>query len=164
MRSDFRTIGATNESVHELVMSGRLRGDLAHRLAGVVIRVPALAVRVEDIPLLAGHFLLRAGASSQLDNAALEVLCGHSWPGNVRELRNVVECAAALGGLSAATIRALITQNGGSEPAALLARRNHLRATLEANHWNADSAARALGVHRATIYRWIKEGLVARPA
>ena len=80
---------------------GRFREDLFFRLGQLDIRVPALAERIDDIPLLAQKFLSDFAASHNarpkvFDNVAYQLLIGHSWPGNVRELRNVVQQAAIL--------------------------------------------------------------------
>lgn len=92
-----RVVSATNRAVEERVADGSLRIDLWYRLAVLVINVPPLRERREDIPLLV-HALLgaRAGANITLSDAALERLSNHPWPGNVRELRNVLERARLL--------------------------------------------------------------------
>ncbi|HKS04923.1 MAG TPA: sigma 54-interacting transcriptional regulator [Gemmatimonadaceae bacterium] len=161
--SEFRVVSATNVSRAELVETGRLRADLGYRLAGALLRVPPLSERVEDIPLLVRSFLTRMGVADTIDHVVLDLLVAHSWPGNVRELRNVIECAVALGGLDTRTVSQLIAQGkDGTVLTALMARRQELRAALDANAWDPEATARALGVHRATIYRWINEcGLVA---
>src|SRR5438874_4754767 len=98
-----RFIAATNRDPEEAVAAGALREDLYYRLRVVPIHVPALRERVDDIPLLAEHFLAtywnrhRAGeAPPQLSKAAIWALRAHSWPGNVRELQNVIEHAVVL--------------------------------------------------------------------
>src|SRR6266576_1020280 len=99
-----RFIAATNRDPEEAVSAGALREDLYYRLRVVPIHVPALRERVDDIPLLAEHFLTfywnrhRAGEEPvpQLSKAAIWALRAHSWPGNVRELQNVIEHAVVL--------------------------------------------------------------------
>ena len=98
-----RFIAATNRDPEEAVATGALREDLYYRLRVVPIHVPALRERVDDIQLLAEHFLAtywnrhRAGeAPPQLSKAAIWALRAHSWPGNVRELQNVIEHAVVL--------------------------------------------------------------------
>ncbi len=89
---DFRVIAATHRSLPEEVNRGAFRADLYYRLSVITVRVPALRERIEDIPLLAEHFLEAIGGSpSVLDADAIARLSAHSWPGNVRELRNAVE-------------------------------------------------------------------------
>jgi DNA-binding NtrC family response regulator len=101
VRVDFRVISATNRDLPTVVRQGRFREDLYYRLAVIPIRIPSLRERPEDIPLLAEHFLERAGTSLHkrlegFDESAMKWLLGHRWPGNVRELENVVERAATL--------------------------------------------------------------------
>ena len=92
-----RVVSATNRAVERQVADGSLRLDLWYRLAVLVIDVPPLRERREDIPLLARELLgSPADAEVTLSAAALERLAGHSWPGNVRELRNVLERARLL--------------------------------------------------------------------
>jgi len=99
-----RFIAATNRDPEEAVSAGALREDLYYRLRVVPIHVPALRERVDDIPLLAEHFLTfywnrhRAGEEPvpHLSKAAIWALRAHSWPGNVRELQNVIEHAVVL--------------------------------------------------------------------
>jgi len=97
-----RFIAATNRDPEEAVSSGALREDLYYRLRVVPIPVPPLRERVEDIPLLAEHFLTyywsrhRDGPQPKLSKAAVWALRAHSWPGNVRELQNVIEHAVVL--------------------------------------------------------------------
>ncbi len=100
VKVDVRTVAATNRDIAAEVEAKRFRQDLYYRLNVVTLRVPPLRERLEDIPLLADHFLQRANARSQrvhrLTSAAVEHLQGYDFPGNVRELENLVEQAAAL--------------------------------------------------------------------
>ncbi|MBI2202331.1 MAG: sigma-54-dependent Fis family transcriptional regulator [Candidatus Rokubacteria bacterium] len=98
---DLRVISATNRDVAADVGEGRFREDLYYRLAVIPIRLPSLRERPDDVPLLARHFLNRAGGSrgraiDGFTDEALDQLSRHRWPGNVRELENVIERAATL--------------------------------------------------------------------
>jgi two-component system, NtrC family, response regulator HydG len=97
---DVRVIAATNQDLRKAIAEKRFREDLFYRLNVVPIRIPPLRERLEDVPLLAVHFLAqynqRAGTQKVLAPAALAELVEHSWPGNVRELENMIEQAAAL--------------------------------------------------------------------
>lgn len=93
---DVRVIAATNKDLKEQIAKGHFREDLYHRLSVILIRVPALKDRIEDIPLLAEHFLkdISSGMGKKmprLTEEALEQLQQLPWTGNIRELRNVVE-------------------------------------------------------------------------
>jgi DNA-binding NtrC family response regulator len=91
---DLRVVAATHRDIDAEVKAQRLRQDLYFRLAVVVVRVPPLRERRDDIPLLVRHFLKSLGRPDfELSPALLERLMAHPWPGNARELRNVVERA-----------------------------------------------------------------------
>lgn len=95
---DVRIISATHQNIDKAIEEGRFREDLFFRLGVVVLQVPTLTERVEDIPQLVAHFQngRAAGASCNFGPTALQRLMAHSWPGNVRELRNIVERAGVL--------------------------------------------------------------------
>lgn len=99
--ANVRVIGATNRDLKRAVASGKFREDLYYRLHVFPIQVPPLRERVEDIPLLAEHFVTLSVrdlkcAKPQLTRAAVAKLQNYDWPGNVRELRNVIERAVIL--------------------------------------------------------------------
>lgn len=102
IKVDVRVLAATNKSLQEEIKEGRFREDLYHRLSVILIRVPALRERTEDIPELATYFaqtIAQENGSSPVDfnQAALEALQEMDYPGNIRELRNVVERLLILG-------------------------------------------------------------------
>ena len=92
--TDVRIIAATNRNPNEAVTRGKLREDLLYRLNVFPIHLPPLRERIEDIPLIARHFLAqigeREGAAEALRRRRARAPRGYRWPGNVRELRNVV--------------------------------------------------------------------------
>ena len=96
---DFRLISATNQEIEQQIEEGKFREDLFYRINTIVIRVPSLRERLEDIPLLNAHFLniyAKDGRVKGFSKEAIQVLNRHSWPGNVRELQHVVERGVAL--------------------------------------------------------------------
>ncbi len=94
---DVRIVSATNRSPSRMIEEGGFRRDLYYRLSTVILEVPPLRERREDIPVLAGFFLKNgAGGTKTCSRGALERLTEHQWPGNVRELKNCVERAALL--------------------------------------------------------------------
>ena len=100
---DVRVIAATNKNLQEEIANGNFREDLYHRLSVIVLRVPALDDRKEDIPTLVEYFAERISNESGkpatlFTDEALQLLQERSWPGNIRELRNVVERLLILGG------------------------------------------------------------------
>jgi DNA-binding NtrC family response regulator len=100
---DVRVIAATNKNLQLEIANGNFREDLYHRLSVIVLKVPALDDRKEDIPLLVNYFTERICSESgkpvtAFSEEALSLLQERSWPGNIRELRNVVERLLILGG------------------------------------------------------------------
>jgi len=98
IKVDVRIIAATNRELEDLLRRGQFREDLYYRINVVLLHLPPLRDRREDIPLLAKHFLgkqLEAvnRPNLELSKAAVEILMNYSWPGNVRELENVIEQA-----------------------------------------------------------------------
>ncbi|MDR0310521.1 MAG: sigma-54 dependent transcriptional regulator [Acidobacteriota bacterium] len=101
IKVDARIIAATNTDLALGVSRGTFREDLYYRLNVIVIRLPALRERPDDIPALAEHFIRKFSAENRrekltLEPAALKILMDYSWPGNVRELENVMERAVVL--------------------------------------------------------------------
>ena len=100
---DVRVIAATNKNLQDEIAKGNFREDLYHRLSVIVLKVPALDERKDDIPLLVNYFSERIcneiGQPVRVFSPeALKMLSARSWPGNIRELRNVVERLLILGG------------------------------------------------------------------
>ena len=100
---DVRVVAATNKNLQEEIGKGNFREDLYHRLSVIVLKVPALDERKEDIPLLINHFSEQICAEGgkpvrEFSPEAVDLLQSRSWPGNIRELRNVVERLIILGG------------------------------------------------------------------
>lgn len=163
--SDFRLVGATNESVRRLVRLGRFREDLAFRLGGVVIAVPPLCDRIDDVPMLAQHFASRSartpGIAVTWSSDALRALQDYDWPGNVRELKHAVERVIALADgpmIGAADVRRHAGTLGAlGAPAAESAwdenRREELQDVLRSANWDTGKAAAILGIDRTTVYR-----------
>ncbi len=100
IKANVRIVAATHRDLRQAIRAGQFREDLFYRLNVVPIRLPPLRERIEDIPLLARHFLDRARAAGlpakQLDQGAMERLKAHPWPGNARELENLMRRLAAL--------------------------------------------------------------------
>jgi DNA-binding NtrC family response regulator len=102
---DVRVVAATNKNLKEEIAKGTFREDLYHRLSVIVINVPTLDERKDDIPLLVDYFIEQICAetgmpSRKIEPAAMELLVNKTWTGNIRELRNVVERLLILSGAS----------------------------------------------------------------
>ena len=103
IKVNVRVVAATNKDLKTEIAEGRFREDLYHRLAVILIKVPALNDRRDDIPLLIHHFSEKiaseqGNAQKQFSTEAIHLLKAYDWTGNIRELRNVVERLIILGG------------------------------------------------------------------
>ncbi|HEY8503092.1 MAG TPA: sigma-54-dependent Fis family transcriptional regulator, partial [Gemmataceae bacterium] len=172
IKVDVRVVAATNRPLEEAVREGKFRRDLFFRLQVVEIRVPPLRDRLDDVPLLAEHFLKRfareTGRKVQgFTPGALRKLSEHSWPGNVRELRNVIERAVALGSgpvidagdiwLTSLDFGVPEAERGAYEPITIdELEKRHIERTLQHTDWNKSQAALILGIERSTLDRKIK--------
>jgi transcriptional regulator with GAF, ATPase, and Fis domain len=151
---DLRVVAAAQDSIWDGLEEGTFRTDLYQRIAGVIVVLPPLADRAEDILPLARYFTERAGRS--LESGADIILLRHSWPGNVRELRQVIERAGQLvvnGTLPPAALAEAIYL--GARPGvrgAATARREELLGVCESNGWDVQRIAAALGVGRSQLY------------
>jgi DNA-binding NtrC family response regulator len=172
LRVDARVIAATNKDLQAEVAAGRFREDLYYRLAVVLLQVPPLRERREDIPALASRFLeeacLRNGRRPMsFARDAFLVLQGHEWPGNVRELRNLVERMAilcdgpALGPEEVATVLPgarkprgdRFKEGAGFHQMVEEAEREIILAALARHAENVTETARVLGLERSHLYK-----------
>ena len=168
-----RVVAATNRDLREAISQGRFREDLYYRLAVVTLRLPRLADRDGDLPLLTSHFVrefsTRYGKRvSAISDRALEVLRQHPWVGNVRELRNVIERAVLVSESETLRVADLsedvrvtdATLPGRSErtlPTMAELEAHHIARVLAHTNGQIGSAAEILGIHRNTLTRKIKE-------
>lgn len=168
---DLRVIVASTTPLEQEVGQGRFRQDLYRRLRVVRIVIPPLRDRRGDIPLLAKHFLSRyAPSGTTLTEQALAALQASDWPGNVRQLEVVLREASArvsssspdmapiieLGHLAVETpLQARVSRTAHAP--AKEDRRTALLRALSSHGGNRTAAARALGIGRATFYRWWRE-------
>ena len=98
-----RVVAATNKNLKQEIADGNFREDLYHRLAVILIKVPALNDRRNDIPILIAHFAKKISqeqgtALKTFSSKAIDLLKAYDWTGNIRELRNVVERLIILSG------------------------------------------------------------------
>jgi DNA-binding NtrC family response regulator len=168
IKVDVRIIAATNSELLEAVRQGTFRDDLYYRLNVIVIKLPLLRERAEDIPLLVEHFIRKYGEENQrpglfVEPSAMKILMDYEWPGNVRELENVIERAVVLSpGKSIAaelfpkSISMTFQDNvplkervGNYEKAIILA-------ALEKTEWNQKKAAQLLSVNATTLSEKLK--------
>ncbi len=173
VNTDFRLICATHQDLPDQIARGRFRSDFYFRINVISINVPPLSERLEDIGLLAVHFLERFALDTgkRIEGFAPEALArlkGYSWPGNVRELKNVIERAVVLCRGERIGVEVL-SFPGEDRPAATgLAtleevELDHIRRTLAATDWNVSQAAGHLGIDRGTLSRKMKRHGLSRP-
>lgn len=170
-RADVRVIAATHRDLAALIRTGGFREDLFYRLNVVNLDIPPLRKRKVDVPLLVDHFVARfnrrqgktvAGAAPDV----MALLMAHDYPGNVRELENLVERAFVLCGAGRIERTHLPPELTGRPPTpaeppteATIAEQTRtaealaIRAALQQHGFNRLAAARALGLHKSTLFR-----------
>jgi two-component system, NtrC family, nitrogen regulation response regulator NtrX len=179
---DVRIVSSTARNLEAEIAAGKFREDLYHRLSVVPVRVPPLAERREDIPLLVDHFMDQISQATGLPRRtigedAMAVLQSHDWPGNVRQLRNNVERLMILAGGEAdavidasmlpqdvgAMVPSLPNGNGGEHLMGLPLRdaremfeREYLRAQINRFGGNISRTAEFVGMERSALHRKLK--------
>ncbi|MFW6126610.1 MAG: sigma 54-interacting transcriptional regulator [Thermodesulfobacteriota bacterium] len=168
---DVRLLGATNQDLPRLLAEGRFRQDLYDRLAVLLVPLPPLRARGDDVLLLAEHFLEQEARRYQrpvvgLSAPARRRLQEYAWPGNIRELKNVITRAVLFsqghllqsGDLAFAPRPVLRGLSPPAAPAPLPARppQGQLAALLREEDGNVSALARRLQVCTRTVYRWLK--------
>jgi DNA-binding NtrC family response regulator len=168
---DVRVISATNRDLDQLAEEGAFRKDLLYRLRVVLVAVPPLRDRRDDILPLTRHFLDQFKrrhkiANLRLSPAVADVLTKYDWPGNVRELENALEHAAVLCADGLVTPDILPRDVAGSIPEKGVAdrhgtleslERQHIRRVLDQTGGNRAEAARSLGISESTLYRRLRD-------
>ncbi|MCQ4281079.1 sigma-54-dependent Fis family transcriptional regulator [Pseudomonas stutzeri] len=171
---DVQLVCATHRDLPAMVAAGEFREDLYYRLNGLTVRLPALRDRADRAGLIRRVLGREAGDEQvELTAEAMDRLVVYGWPGNVRQLINVLRCAVALADdgvisldclppeiMSLPMERSCVAQL--LETTRDAAEAAHLQATLEQHGGNVTSAARSLGINRATLYRKLhRHGLTA---
>jgi len=176
---DFRLVAATNRELEAEVATGRFRQDLYFRLRVVVISLPPLRERVEDIPPLVSLFVERFNREldrriEAVDPELLAALQARRWPGNVRELRNVVENMVLFARGPRLTLGDLPPETGRPSPATVAGgewqpramaelEREAIERTLAFTEGHRARAAQLLGIGLRTLQRKLKEYGLAAP-
>jgi two-component system nitrogen regulation response regulator NtrX len=167
---DVRVIAATNKKLEEEIGRNAFREDLFYRLNVIPFYVPALRDRIEDIPIIAAHFLKAfceeyGKKQKEFSAPALDVLMGYPWPGNVRELKNLVErlviiCPSPR--IEPHHLPPELFRGASKSPqkpyeslheARSAYEREFVLRKLEENRWNMTKAAQVLGLERSHLYR-----------
>jgi DNA-binding NtrC family response regulator len=168
IKINVRLIAATNADLEREVSEGRFRTDLFYRLNVIPLRLPSLRQRIDDIPLLAEHFLKRfcgEGKPKAIATEALESLMRYDWPGNVRELENVIERAVILNETGEIRLQDLPEKvvRGPSRKGSLIIdtpnmtleelEREYILKVLNHTGWQKKRASEILGINPSTLYR-----------
>ena len=171
---DVRVIAATNHDLEEEISRGNFREDLFYRLNVIPFYVPPLRERLEDVPLLARHFLKEFSSqysrkAKDISDDAIDALMRYSWPGNVRELRNVIERIVimnpAVVKIDRKHLPPLVYREGARKTgdgfstlhqARAAYERDYILKTLDQNHGNVSRTAEILGLERSHLYRKMK--------
>ena len=171
LKVDIRLIAATNRALLQAVADGAFRRDLYYRLNVVAITLPPLRERVEDIPLLAEHFVAKASRKCRLhpkpiSPEARACLISYDWPGNVRELEHAIERAMVMGAESILPedLPEEIFQANPAAPASSLKyqsvikeqKRQLIQKALQQSNGNYIEAAKILGLHPNSLLRLIR--------
>jgi len=171
---DTRIIAATNVQLKQAVADGNFREDLYFRLAVVVIKLPPLRERVDDVALLAREFLNRYAAQNGKTNLtfspeAVRAINCYSWPGNVRELQNCIKRAVIMAEGKRITEKDLEITSSGDLPATATLKevregveRELIQQTLKRHLGKISSAAAELGISRPTLYELMEKLGIAR--
>jgi DNA-binding NtrC family response regulator len=166
---DVRIVAATNKDLSRAVEQGRFREDLYFRLHVLVLEVPPLRSRGDDILSLAHHLAARFATDVGRDipafsDAALDLLQRYSWPGNVRELENVVQRAVVMSDATRIDVPQLppgmrfsLQTTPDVQRTLADVEREHVRRVLEATNGNKSAAARILGIDRKTLREKLRD-------
>ena len=174
IKSNFRLIAATHESLEDLVERGKFRKDLFYRLNVIPISILPLRERMEDFPLIAESLMKKLSREhgtkmASFSPAVMQIFKSYSWPGNVRELSNILERILFTLDGDQTQVRhlPLFMQDLGRESSkqdkAMLKRlrddmeRETLLQTIRVSNFNKNQAARLLGIHRTSLYKKMKK-------
>ena len=172
-KADVRIIAATNRDLSKMVNEEKFRKDLFYRINIMRIEIPPLRKRMEDVPILVDHFIkklnrIRGKSISGIDQNAIEILMAHKFPGNIRELENIIEHAFVLcseGNILPRHFPKNLTQKSVSMPAECETSIDPLKTAetkiimdaLKKNKYNRTATAKALGMHKSTLFRKVEK-------
>ena len=191
LRVDVRVVAATNKDLEKEIENGNFREDLYYRLNVVPIVVPPLRERLDDLPLLVGHFVEQfhrenARLPKVIDSSAVRVMQSYSWRGNVRELKNIVERLLIMVEQdiisaddvmevlpvprdSSPTISTALSMEPSSQAGKSLqkmvdeAEADLIMKALEANNWNVKKTSEQLQIERSNFYKKLTKYNLKRP-
>jgi two-component system nitrogen regulation response regulator NtrX len=174
--TDVRVLAATNKNLEYEMEKGRFRQDLYYRLNVIPLEIPPLRDRIEDVPLLADHFIRESSLKESkkekhIADDALKVLMDHTWPGNVRELKNIIErlvITSPANIITADDIPPLSKDNNQFQSSDLsenlysfkeakdIFEKDYILRKLVENDWNVKKTAKSIGLERSNLHKKIK--------
>ena len=171
-KSDFRLICATNRDLSQMVEAGTFRADLYYRINVILIRIPPLRKRKQDVISLANQFInefnIKYGKHYMISMEEFRYLLSHDWPGNVRELKNYIERTLVTSGIYSSEISdnkyeclenyciVMFDQDTDLKGFLAEAENQYLMKVLEKCGGKVCDAANKLGIHRTVLYRKLK--------
>jgi len=163
--ANVRLISATNKDLYKLVSENKFREDLFYRVNSIIIKTPPLRERVEDIPLLASHYLKKISVVNNKDIRrisphALDILEHHSWPGNVRHLINALEHSAITckgDTIEVSDLPDYVSREKKTERNENQIDRENIHSVLAMYKGNKTLTAKHLGICRVTLWKRLKE-------
>jgi transcriptional regulator with PAS, ATPase and Fis domain len=175
MRLDIRIVAATNRNLDQMIKNGGFRQDLFFRMEEVRIFIPPLRERIEDIPILANHFIKNFSSTinkycKDINPSAIDFLKKHNWPGNIRELKNVIHYGVVSSQGGTITTQDIIHKFSGERTAPTELKDCHLKKLAEVESEMIElalktfdntvegkkMAAKALGISLGTLYNKLK--------
>ncbi len=175
-RVNVRVIAATNQDLHKLVAENKFREDLFYRLNVIILKLPPLRLRIDDVPLISNALLNRINQElgtrvSKISNEVIDCFCRYDWPGNIRELENTLERAINFCEGNTITLEhipqhiksgkvseSLVSNSDGTLETLMEQRERELIiATLKNFGGNKTRTAQALNIHRSVLYRKINK-------
>jgi len=172
VKANVRIIAATNKSLSGMVKNGEFRQDLFYRINIVQLKLPPLRDRMEDIPFLIEHFIIklnkvRGKSVNSVDQEVLKSIMSHNFPGNIRELENIIEHAFVLcseGNIKLQHLPGFVysqslvaAEHENVDDSIKSAEIRVIMDALKRNNYNRKAAASDLGMHKSTLFRKINK-------
>jgi transcriptional regulator with PAS, ATPase and Fis domain len=162
---DIRLISATNKDLSKLVPAGNFREDLFYRVNSITIKVPPLRERIEDIPLIALHYVKKIAVVNnkevkRISPEAMDIIGNYRWPGNVRQLINALEyCAVTCKGdtIEVSDLPDYVFQEKKTGAGEKHVGREELLSALSQYKGSKTLTAKHLGISRVTLWKRLKE-------
>jgi PAS domain S-box-containing protein len=176
IKVDVRIVAVTNRDLKKAVEDGKFRQDLFHRLNVFPVTLPPLRERIDDIPYLVNHFVIKFSRKTgkqinKIPQNVIDLLMTYNWPGNIRELENVIERSVIISKGDQLTLGDWLPKSetlGGDDFIVPLeeAEKQHILKALDTTHWQVSGekgAAKLLGLNAKTLESKMRKLAIARP-